>query len=217
MNEYNFIGDIAGQYNALILLLKKMPDAMPFSVGDKNDRGPKSRDVINFFKDKKSILGNHEHMMIDYYLSKTSPGYTSYYEYNLWPDWNGGGSTLDNYLGEEDKFKEDIEYLMTLPLYHEEENLIVTHAPINPSITFKMFLDIGTSASDTRCDTSVLWNRGGTRPIKGKFQIHGHNAKKTHEFYIKDNNCYGVNLDSSRGKILTGLHWPSMKIYTQEY
>lgn len=213
---FNFIGDIAGQYDALISLLAKMPDAMPFSVGDMNDRGPKSRDVINFFKDKKAILGNHEHLLIDQYSIWYEPEYEPYYEHSLWVNYNGGIRTMDSYFGYDDAFKEDAKFLKTLPLYYEDEDLIVTHAPINPSIPFKMYLDIGTNSRG--CDNCVLWNRGSVRQIINKFQIHGHNALKKHHFYSnKEGVVYGVNLDSSRGKILTGMHWPSMHIYTQEY
>ena len=49
--EYLIIGDISGQYEALINLVKQAPNTIPVSVGDLIDRGPDSKKVINFFKD----------------------------------------------------------------------------------------------------------------------------------------------------------------------
>lgn len=92
----NVIADIAGQYKTLMALLKKMPDDEPVSVGDMVDRGPQSREVLNFFKNHgKAIYGNHEHLMVDFYR------FTRIYEYNLWSMWNGGWATLQSYMDDD--------------------------------------------------------------------------------------------------------------------
>ena len=53
----NLIGDIAGNFKTLLALLKKMPDDEPIGLGDLNDRGPRSREVFDFFmKNGKSFL-----------------------------------------------------------------------------------------------------------------------------------------------------------------
>jgi serine/threonine protein phosphatase 1 len=64
----NLIGDIQGKYRTLLALLKQMPDDDPVSVGDMIDRGPHSMEVLEFFRNHgKALLGNHEHMMLDYF------------------------------------------------------------------------------------------------------------------------------------------------------
>ena len=45
----NLIGDIHGNYQTLLALLKQMPDEESVSVGDMIDRGPRSRKVLEFF------------------------------------------------------------------------------------------------------------------------------------------------------------------------
>ena len=63
----NIISDIAGNYKTLMALLEKMPqDEEIISVGDMVDRGPRSKEVIEFFMNNENataIMGNHEHMM----------------------------------------------------------------------------------------------------------------------------------------------------------
>ena len=44
----NLIGDIHGNYRTFRALLKQMPDEEPVSVGDMIDRGPRSREVLEF-------------------------------------------------------------------------------------------------------------------------------------------------------------------------
>src|SRR5271165_2882948 len=96
MSGYNIIGDIAGQYDTLLALLAKMPkDATPVSVGDMVDRGPKSKQVLEFFKNNGlAILGNHDHMMID--ACKYD---MKYYNNGAW-FWNGGQRTVESFFPE---------------------------------------------------------------------------------------------------------------------
>ena len=75
----NLIGDIAGNYKTLLALLKKMPDSEPIGLGDLNDRGPRSREVFDFFmKNGRSLMGNHEHMMLHHFLR------SDYYREETW-------------------------------------------------------------------------------------------------------------------------------------
>ena len=62
----------------LLALLRQMPDEEPISVGDMIDRGPRSYEVLDFFRmHGKALLGNHEHMMINHFNSSgnNSTGY----------------------------------------------------------------------------------------------------------------------------------------------
>lgn len=207
----NIIGDIAGQYDALVELLKKMPDDEPVSLGDMNDRGPDSKEVFDLFKDNgRAVLGNHEHMMLDFLTEG------KYYDQGLWLNWNGGSPTMHSFGYSAEEY---IDYLKSLPLFIDEDNYLLTHAPINPAVSWEMFLDYGSSSMDKRCPHSVLWNRGKPRKIKDKTQIHGHNASRNVvEFKNKgDPSPYAYCIDTSMARKLTGYSTVTKKFYEQEY
>ena len=46
-----------------------MPEGETISVGDMIDRGPNSKEVVEYFMDptinSSAIFGNHEHLMVD--------------------------------------------------------------------------------------------------------------------------------------------------------
>lgn len=109
------IGDIAGQFKTLEALLKQVPKDCPIvSLGDMVDRGPDSKKVLNFFKNHKALMGNHEHLMIDAYeyscnlhkLGATIYNWRqvakdnklkAYYQVGLWIETNGGENTIESY------------------------------------------------------------------------------------------------------------------------
>ncbi len=76
-------GDIAGNYltfqKLLRIIEKKLGKSVPseeeivISLGDINDRGPKTKEMIQWFIDNaphaRGILGNHEHMMTEEYCA----------------------------------------------------------------------------------------------------------------------------------------------------
>ena len=60
------IGDVHGEYDALIKLVSKLPkDAKLIFVGDLVDRGSRSAEVVKFVRDggHLCVMGNHEYMM----------------------------------------------------------------------------------------------------------------------------------------------------------
>lgn len=65
----NIIGDIHGCYLTLKALLKQMPSEEVIALGDLIDYGPRSREVLDFFRQQgKAIKGNHEIYFIQAYL-----------------------------------------------------------------------------------------------------------------------------------------------------
>lgn len=246
MEEYLIIGDIAGQYEALTELVEMAPaNAIPLSVGDMIDRGPKSKEVTEFFKKNgKAILGNHEHMLLDFYHDG------GYYNRDCW-FWNGGIKTIRSFSkkppGEKhtrQEIRDDlktsgvIDYLESLPLYIEldprpQDGLkgLVTHAPKPAKRTLDRCLDLGKGFESNfdqqfLADFSILWNRLEPEEIPGTLQIFGHNAIWGHCWFqgdlngkVVDENAipWGVCLDSSADEKLTGLHWPSLDIYHVAY
>ena len=137
MKQTYIIGDVHGEYDTLSKLIEKLPkEAEIIFVGDLIDRGAKSREVIELVRKNNygCVLGNHEQLMIDYGTSftKTYPKSTNPCFMHTWYN-NGGDATLYSYNlikytggltcveNEEEmkQFKEDIEWLKTLPLYIE--------------------------------------------------------------------------------------------------
>jgi serine/threonine protein phosphatase 1 len=223
----NIIGDVAGNYKTLIRLLGSMPAAdKTILLGDLVDRGPNSRKVVQFVKNDPekviALMGNHEHMLCDFVIDGVKAGGPYCRE-----DWlvNGGGATIRSYLPNastlrrevtmpaiRDAMLRDAEFLSGLPILYvspgERENLIVTHAPLT-----KHPDELITSEE---LDINVIWNRGKPIHYPGWFQVHGHNSTKAPHWYGQPE-PWGVNVDTSRAGILTGIHWPTKEIFHQEY
>jgi hypothetical protein len=93
------IGDISGYKKTFDKLIKQSPHSRIIALGDIIDRGPESRQMIEFFIQNPqhiTLMGNHEHMFIKTYEqvveNKKSPYYSS-----IWIYANGGKETLESY------------------------------------------------------------------------------------------------------------------------
>lgn len=238
----NIIGDVAGQFDTLMALVKKMPDEEFMFLGDLVDRGPKSKEVVEWImKNSDSTFGNHEHLMLNEIRG------LKYYEPELWWTVNGGLRTLQSYYQEEewcpvDIFvkramravpQEHIDWLSTRPMYYLKDGLFISHAARdkNRNRTLEDCCELGNGfyyGHDMRSEYSLIWNTGNPRKIEDQFQVFGHMSHKTvlfysekypngYEHYNPDDQPYAVDVDSSRSKKLSGINWPSMQIYEQEY
>ena len=99
-----------------------MPDEEPVSVGDMVDRGPRSKEVLEFFRlHGKALLGNHEHMMLDYFKG------TEIYMPHIWL-LNSGDATLYSLGLERSGSLPEVllDYLESLPLLIKEDCLLYT-------------------------------------------------------------------------------------------
>jgi hypothetical protein len=218
----NIIGDIAGQYKTLLALLKKMPDDEVLSVGDMVDRGPDSFKVLQWFKNHgKAVFGNHEHLMLD------AIDNGGYYQRGIWL-YNGGGATIRSFgceTAQEMAGHELVEWVRTLPLYVKLDGALVSHSFIHPDQTLEEACNLGLGFAyqyDVQCDQSIIWNR--TFPIRRTddngnpmMQIVGHNSQFGLRQFKDDKGPFALCLDDCRQKVLTGLHWPSMQVYQQEF
>lgn len=189
---YNIIADIAGRFDELLLLLAKMPKADKIIlVGDMIDRGPKSKEVLEWAMSGPDVIalkGNHEHMMVDCYLN------TGIYAPRIWEE-NGGYTTqesYDNYVPES-----HIYWMRDLPIFFEDEGLFVSHAPWNGSFKLGKY----------KSEEDILWNRYQPKKHKGVFQVHGHNSS------LKVYGDYAICIDNCSQKVLTGLHWFTKQIF----
>jgi hypothetical protein len=104
--KYAVIADIAGQYDALMRLVAKIPkDHEIILLGDLVDRGSDGDLVIEWAINNniRSVLANHEHMMYDYYRTHRVAGpygaiYGGMYDRDIWL-MNGGHATYKQYTG----------------------------------------------------------------------------------------------------------------------
>jgi serine/threonine protein phosphatase 1 len=213
--KINIIGDIAGRYDELMLLLEKMPEAdLIISVGDLVDRGPKSKEVIQWFMDTENadaVYGNHEDLFINGIVRRDT--------YN-WM-YNGGGATLRSYIelgpGEkiEDKTLNDVvvppehlQWVQTRPMYFEFDDLVISHAPITSLKNLPQ--------DPLGRDHFFIWNRYEPSKPQGKYMIYGHNGKfKRHKW--GDGSEFAMCIDNSHSGRLTGIHWPTKEIFSVDF
>ena len=208
----NIIGDIAGNFNTLMALLDKMPDEEVISIGDMVDRGPRSKEVIEWFmKNGKAIFGNHEHLMLDHYDEEFD-----FYQHGTWV-WNGGGMTIQSFGGTVPD--NVLTWVRGLPKYMEIDGTLISHAFVHPYLSVEEACNVGNSARDLECDRSLIWTRVEPAPREEyDMQIAGHNSQFGHRnFSDNDNVHFATCIDSSAQKVLTGINIPTMRIYQQEY
>ena len=214
----NVIADIAGNYKTLMALLKKMPDDEPISLGDMVDRGPRSKEVLEFFMSNgRAILGNHEHMMLDACRK------LGYYQPDVWC-WNGGDATLKSFGAEGDYVEaatqtnlipdEVLDWVAGLPLYLEENECILSHSFVD--VDLESSCKLGSNAHEA--PHSIIWSRWEPQRIDAyDLQIAGHNSQFGYRRWSDDKGEYAICLDACREKLLTGVHLPSKEIFQQEY
>jgi serine/threonine protein phosphatase 1 len=205
------IGDIAGEFKAFLALLEKVPgDTKIISMGDAIDRGPDSRQVVEWFMQNqhRSLLGrgNHEDFAI-----KVSRKDGTYNEYS-WIS-QGGQETLDSFGGE---IPPDVlSFLATRKYFSRfkigEQRFFVSHA-------FAETIDALDLSSEKK-KMAFVWNRGTPNPSKNyTLQIAGHNSHFGLRWFSDDSNQqYAVGIDTSASKILTGISLPSREIFQQPY
>jgi len=213
----NIIADIAGEYKTLLALLKKMPDDEVVSLGDMVDRGPDSQRVLEWFmKNGKAILGNHEHMMLDYCRGGR------YYDADIW-FYNGGGQTMKSFDPWEQRFgaevvpEEFLKWVEGLPLHMVVDGCLLSHSFIRDGMTLHESTNFGKGIWEVG-ESRIIWNR--REPIRRpeyRLQICGHNSQFGLRRWADEQGEYAICLDDSRKRVLTGLHLPTMEIFQQEY
>ncbi|MEA3228971.1 MAG: metallophosphoesterase [Campylobacterota bacterium] len=214
MSKTYVIGDVHGEYKTVVALVRKLPkDAEIVFVGDLIDRGSNSREVIEFVRKNgyRCVLGNHEEFMIEYGKSfvKHYPKSANSSFLHTWYN-NGGDATLFSYAlvkytggltcieNEEgiQQFKDDMEWLKTLPLYIELPNkinnkpVVITHASCgdvwhhhNSPNGVEIFREY------------ALWNRKNPKEDSEIFNIFGHTPVD-----------FGVEIEESFVNVDTGCY-----------
>ena len=188
------IGDIAGQFDALRFLAELYKGERICLVGDLIDRGPKSKEVVQWCIDNKNrvdvVMGNHEHMFIDWYDYHYSPDYERYYSGDDWVR-NGGFQTLQSYVSFTEIPKEHMAFLRALPKKRFYKNVLVTHAPIHPLMPDNEYM--------------CLWNRTEPERIENTLQVFGHNSHWGWRPFGDPKDPWAICIDTSRDRMLTAL------------
>lgn len=204
-NRIFAIGDIHGCLDKLQGLMKILPidpgqDTLVF-VGDYIDRGPASREVIDYVLDLKVkisnivfLMGNHEKMFLDY-LNHINP-----YLFIL----NGGQKTIEAY-SKKGRFllpPDHHDFLGSLRLIYETEEYIFVHAGLLP----------GVPLTDQKPE-DILWIREAffcSMYDFGKKIIFGH-TPFTEPLVIE--NKIGIDTGAVYGNKLTCVELPKETFY----
>lgn len=187
-------------------------------AGDLPDRGPRTREMIQFVIDNKipCIKGNHDDFMSDPRQA------------NCWQN-NGGLRALDSYkvdgVLDEATLKAHQEFLSKLPYWIEREDLkhengrhlLVTHAPIRHGHLENQLKHRGWDGQ------TFIWNRMKCprSNVKPWFNVHGHNplpnGPEIAEWYANiDTGCAYAREYSEQYGVLTCLRFPSMEVFQQK-
>ena len=195
-------GDIHGCYKTLKKLLEDKigitKDDKLLFVGDFIDRGPSSREVLDYLIDLKwrgfdlrSVRGNHEEMMLK-----------AFHDESFMHAWynNGAEETLKSFqVPEELLFDFEgirqipdryVQFISNMPYYIEEDGFFICHAGLN--------FDAPDPLNDTQ---SMIWIRDfnyKAELISNRKLIHGHTPMPivSLEYSLRDNSAKVINLDA---------------------
>lgn len=212
MSEKIFaVGDIHGCYEKLVAMMKVLPwdrdngDVLIF-IGDYVDRGPQSREVVEYLVRLKRkggnlvfLKGNHEKMLLDYYIQQRDQMlYVA----------NGGGETIASYveggIGRKAFVlpEDHLEFLLSLSLYYETDQYIFVHAGLRDGIPL-----------EKQVEEDLLWIR--EEFIYSPYDwnrrvVFGHTALETP--FVTPGKI-GIDTGAVYGNKLTAVELPRMKFY----
>lgn len=199
--------DIHGCYYTMLQLLAKCPkDQQIVFAGDLVDRGPHSRQVVEYAMKNKipTVAGNHESLALFHHNRINS---TIYKDHDIWL-LNGGQSTLDSWGS--DKLPDDVlDWMAALPYYLEYRNLLVSHNGHGKGTKTKRNIF---GEEDPR--DMLLWYRDTNFPDDGSYRVFGHTSSDEPEITETYAN---IDTAAAYGGGLTAFHWPSKKTWYQPF
>lgn len=189
-----------------ILPWRKEEGDLLLFIGDYIDRGPKSREVVDFLVRLRQqggefvfLKGNHEKMLLDYYIQqKDQMLYVA----------NGGAETIASYveggIGRKAFVlpEEHLEFFLSLALYHETEDYIFVHAGLKDGVPL-----------NEQSEEELLWIREEfiySAYDWNKRVIFGHTAL---EIPFVTPGKIGIDTGAVYGNKLTAVELPRMKFY----
>ena len=239
--------DIHGNFETFLALYNKIPkekrDKGVAIAGDLMDRGPKSRQMIQWCIDHpeiKVIKGNHEEMMLDSALKQAEyfieHGQFDYVRFSMLDIFmaNGGDKTMNSYIDDHgdgsatvnlSTLKEHLKWIENLPYYLEfkdvknnkGEHLLVTHSS---AASVWKWSEEQRKTNYKQFVGHITWGRPNTiHAIPNVFNIFGHtpnpNGPKIKSCYANiDGGCF---YNGAPGyNTLIAMEFPSMNVYKQE-
>ena len=153
-SSIDFIGDIHGHYEELLMLLKKLGyeksmgayrypggERTVVFLGDYIDRGSQSHEVIDLVRKMRdagsavALMGNHEFNALSFWqlngaggshiIHRIKGGYLREHSFNKVAIHT---RTVESYKGEQDKFKDMLMFLRTLPFFIDAPTFRAQHA-----------------------------------------------------------------------------------------
>jgi len=205
------ISDIHGCFNTIQKLLANCPQEDVknndiFLLGDLIDRGPRSKEVLEWAiaNKVKTVKGNHEDLCLAHYNIK--PNCSRDYIYGVWIDFNGGDKTIRSFGG--DIPRETLIWMSNLPVYLTDERY--------PEL-FLSHTGWGKSADNGNL-FHALWERNHDFKNRNITRVIGHTPVKqpfVSERYI--NIDTGAAYSQHGFGNMTALIWPAKKFVTQKF
>ncbi|TVR18033.1 MAG: serine/threonine protein phosphatase [Balneolaceae bacterium] len=209
------IGDIHGCVRTLKTLwnkLKPYKDATHVFIGDYIDRGPSSREVVDFLLDVRFdrecifLRGNHEQMLLDALKSNNVENWL----------YNGGDITLKSYHNPKsvkDLPAEHLDFYKETKLFYETDSYFFVHAGVPPHKT------IAESKLNEESEHFYLWGREHLNAFEVPWEktvIFGHTPRP---YPIRKKMMVGIDTgcvydELGYGK-LTAVVLPSMEFVQQ--
>lgn len=176
--KYYAIPDLHGRYDLLREAVNEIEkysansaDTQIVTLGDYIDRGPESRQIIEYLMARGSnwtcLKGNHEDIAVQTMLKPLNPE---------WWFSNGGDATVKSYNGMEGVIIDHIRWMESLPLFYETEKQVFVHAGIPQD-------HMNLPPKTDRMKEELLWMLYDSRTAggwKGKHVVHGHHQSEYH-------------------------------------
>lgn len=194
---YVIFGDIHGQLEQVLSIMEKAPAGYkPVSVGDMIDRGPSSRQVVDYFmRNGLAVRGNHDEMMLAHYRPGAVKGKSVTAPWHL----NGGVQTMESYKGYDDQLQEHLDWIEQLPYKLELDQLWITHSG----------------------DAGNTWTRQAPGYTPSKIKVFGHDGREGPEVNFKTISGrqipYSIALDTWPVGYMSALVWPDFYFICQYY
>ncbi len=214
--KYIAIGDIHGCAETLKALIEKLDvygNRSFVFLGDYIDRGPNSREVVDYLLDFREeadcifLRGNHEQMMLD----AIDDGDTS-----LWI-MNGGRETIDSYERDGQRFKlskTHRKFYDQTKFYYETDDYFFVHAGLSPDKTIAESLD------DEQEIDKFLWERSHLNSMDKPWEktvIFGHTPRPEP---VQDSKMIGIDTGCVYQRVgygkLTAVKLPEKEFIQQE-
>jgi serine/threonine protein phosphatase 1 len=193
------VGDVHGCFEELMQLLEQVqlrPEDRLISVGDLVDRGPRSPEVVAFFRQRPNtvvLMGNHERKHVRAVLS---------YAQEITKLQFGAG------------YDEAVGWMGTLPCWYEDEHVRVVHAALVPGVPLVEHppeILCGTTSGERELAALLPEGTWHERYRDAKPVVFGHHVVGR-EPLARAGAIYGLDTGACHGGALTALSVPDFTL-----